>query len=44
MLSYAFQTLKIKEFEKISNEEFENTIQLFSEILIIGINKQIKQC
>ena len=43
MLSYAFQTLKIKEFEKISNEEFENTSQLFSEILIIGINKQIKQ-
>ena len=43
MLSYSFQVLKTGEYETVSTEEFENTAQLFCEILIIGINKQIKQ-
>jgi len=43
MLSYAFQTLNGKEYDRVSTEEFENTAELFSEILTIGVSKQIKQ-
>ena len=43
MLSYAFRTLNNKEYNKIGTEEFENTSELFSEIIIIAMNKQIKQ-
>lgn len=43
MLSYAFQTLNGKGYNKIASEEFENTAELFSEILIIGVSRQIKQ-
>lgn len=43
MLSYAFQTLNDKGYNKIATEDFENTAELFSEILTIGVSKQIKQ-
>ena len=43
MLSYAFQSLNSKAYKKIESEEFENTAELFSEILIIGVSSQIKQ-
>ena len=43
MLSYAYQTLKEDRYRKIATEEFENTADLFSEILIIGVSHQIKQ-
>ena len=43
MLSYAFQTLNDKGYNKVATEEFENTAELFSEILIIGVSRQIKQ-
>ena len=43
MLSYAFQTLNDKVYNKIETEDFENTAELFSEILIIGVSAQIKQ-
>lgn len=43
MLSYAFQSLKFKEYNKISSEEFENIYELFSELIIIALNRQIKQ-
>ena len=43
MLSYAFQTLNDKGYNKIATEDFVNTADLFAEILIIGISRQIKQ-
>ena len=43
MLCYAFQALDTKEYNKIATEDFENTAELFSEILSIGVSKQIKQ-
>lgn len=43
MLSYAFYALNSREYNKIKTEEFENTADLFSEILIIGVSRQIKQ-
>lgn len=43
MLSYAFQSLNSKAYKKIETEEFENTAEMFSEILIIGVSSQIKQ-
>lgn len=43
MLSYAFQSLNSKAYKKIETEDFENTSELFSEILIIGVSSQIKQ-
>lgn len=43
MLSYAFQSLNSKAYKKIETEEFENTAELFSQILIIGVSSQIKQ-
>ena len=43
MLSYAFRVLNEKGYRKIQTESFENTADLLSEILIIGVSKQIKQ-
>lgn len=43
MLSYAFRALNEKGYRKIETESFENTAELLSEILIIGVSKQIKQ-
>ena len=43
MLSYAFRVLNEKEYRKIEAESFENACELLSEILIIGVSKQIKQ-
>ena len=43
MLSYAFQVLNEKRYNKIATEDFENTADLFSEILINAVGKQIKQ-
>lgn len=43
MLSYAFGVLNEKEYKKIEAESFENTAELLSEILILGVQKQIKQ-
>ena len=43
MLSYAFYSLNDDKYKKIQTEEFENTSDLFAEILAIGVAKQIKQ-
>ena len=43
MLSYAFYSLNDDKYNKIQTEEFENTSELFAEILAIGVAKQIKQ-
>ena len=43
MLSYAFSNLNYDAYNKIETEEFENTSELFAEILAIGVAKQIKQ-
>ena len=43
MLSYAFKVLNEREYKKIEAESFENAADLLSEILIIGVSKQIKQ-
>lgn len=43
MLSYAFQSLNFKEYKKVASEEFDNIYELFSELLTIALNKQIKQ-
>ena len=43
MLSYAFNVLNEREYKKIEAENFDNVADLLSEILIIGVSKQIKQ-
>lgn len=43
MLSYAFRVLNEKSYKKIELESFENVAELLSEILAIGVAKQIKQ-
>ena len=43
MLSYAFHILKQSTYEKVATEKFENIQDLFAEILIKGIGKQVKQ-
>lgn len=42
MLSYAFKELKQNNYETLSGESFEDVEDLFAEILIIGISKQLK--
>lgn len=37
MLSYAYQTLRLSEYQKISVEEFHNVKELYAEILKVGI-------
>ncbi len=43
MLSYAFKVLNEEGYKKIESEIFENTADLLSEILILGVSRQIKQ-
>ena len=43
MLFYAFNALNDDKYKKMETEEFENTSELFAEILAIGVAKQIKQ-
>ena len=43
MLSYAFTELHKKGYKRLATEEFENIYELYSEILILGINKQLKR-
>ncbi len=43
MLSYAFQVLNEKGYRKVTTESFDNVADLLSEILAIGVSKQIKQ-
>ncbi|WP_405298441.1 5-methylcytosine-specific restriction endonuclease system specificity protein McrC [Methanobrevibacter sp.] len=43
MLSYAFKVLNEREYKKIETESFDNAADLLSEILVIGVSKQIKQ-
>lgn len=43
MLTYAYQTLKQKTYDKVAAEEFENVQDLFAAILDRGISQQLKQ-
>lgn len=43
MLSYAFLSLNMKEYEDIETEDFDNVYDLFSEILNMGLSYQIKK-
>lgn len=43
MLSYAYKVLNEKSYRKIEVESFENTLELLTEVLIIGVSKQFKQ-
>lgn len=43
MLSYAYNVLNEEAYKKIETESFDNALDLLSEILIIGVSKQIKQ-
>ena len=43
MLSYAFNVLNEREYKKMESEGFDNVADLLSQILIIGVSKQIKQ-
>ena len=43
MLSYAFSVLKEQGYKSIETESFENTADLFAEILIRGVSIQIKR-
>ena len=42
MLSYAFQTLKEQGVREVDIESFDNVQKLCAEILIKGVNTQIK--
>ena len=43
MLAYAFKVLNEVNYRKLETEEFDNILELLSEILILGVQKQIKQ-
>ncbi len=43
MLAYAFQILREQTYSHIATEEFKNTADMFSSILIIGLSIQIKR-
>ena len=43
MLAYAFDVLNEGLYKTVGTEDFRNVADLFSEILILGLNKQIKQ-
>jgi len=43
MLSYAFKALQQSNYESVDSEVFENIYDLFAEIVIKGLNKQLKQ-
>lgn len=42
MLSYAFQVLNEQGYRKIAAEKFHNTTELCAEIIIVAVNRQIK--
>jgi 5-methylcytosine-specific restriction enzyme subunit McrC len=43
MLSYAYQTLREKEYENVASEDFDNIHDLFAAILVHGVNAQVKR-
>lgn len=43
MLSYAYQPLIFRGYRRIATEDFDNIADLCSEILLLGLNRQIKQ-
>ena len=43
MLSYAFQTLKQQDYERVAAEEFDKIYDLFAAILAKGVARQLKQ-
>ena len=43
MLSYAFKSLKDNDYKNIGYEEFDNSAELLSEILIRAINRELKR-
>lgn len=43
MLTYAYQNLQQKQYEKIKTEKFENIHDLFASILSVGIAGQVKK-
>lgn len=43
MLTYAFQVLRKKDYERIESEPFEKIQDLYAEILYRGVSNQIKQ-
>lgn len=43
MLSYAFQALQQKSYDRIAGEDFENVFDLFAEILRLAVSSQLKQ-
>lgn len=43
MLTYAFQVLKKKDYERIQSEPFDRIEDLYAEILYRGVSNQIKQ-
>jgi 5-methylcytosine-specific restriction enzyme subunit McrC len=43
MLAYAFRSLNVGGIAKMDNEEFENLHELFAEIIINGMRKQLKR-
>ncbi len=43
MLSYAFKSLRQTQFSKIATEEFDNALELLSEILIRAVRSQLKR-
>lgn len=43
MMAYALPDLKKKDFKKLETEEFEDSLELCSKILICGINSQIRR-
>lgn len=43
MLSYAFKVLKQTNYEEVESESFDNIYDLFAEILVKGLRRQLKQ-
>lgn len=43
MLSYAFQILKQGDYENVTAEQFEKIHDLFADILVRGVSRQLKQ-
>lgn len=43
MLAYAFKALREIHYKKLATEEFENTADLFAEMVILGLSSQIRR-
>jgi len=43
MLAYAFRSIEMGEYSELGNEEFENLHDLFAEIIIRGMRRQLKR-